>query len=91
MAAEVIGAALTLRDFERFYWDAREKGRQFVQLVISRRQAPRNWDRVRIVPGLYGKVRGNIEGTRYLADVTRDALGEWLVKMQAAEKRSTTP
>ncbi len=78
---------MTLKTLEEAYWQARQEGRQWVQLVISRQRAPKNWDRVRVLPGLYGKVRGHVGGLRYLADVTRAELGEWLVKAQ--KKRST--
>lgn len=80
---------MTLCDLEMMYWYARQRGHQWVQLTISRKCEPKNWSRVRVLPGLYGKIRGHIDGSKYLADVTRDDLGEWLVKAQAAEKKGT--
>ena len=74
---------MTLRELEQAYWTAREKGHQWIQLQIARKHAPKNWDRVRVLPGLYGKIRGELIRGVYVADVTRDDLGIYLVKAQA--------
>jgi hypothetical protein len=73
---------MTLKELERAYWNAREKGHQWVQLTIERKTNPRNWDRVRVIPGLYGRVVGPMSETRYLVDVTRDDLGGALFNLQ---------
>ena len=55
-------------------------GHSFVQLVISRRQAPKSWDKVRILPSaagmLYGRCVGEVDPRggmrRFLIDVQID-------------------
>lgn len=62
--------------------NADERGHEWIQLKIARARSPKNWDRVRVIPGLYGVCRGELESPhprgsgygRYLIDVrTKDA------------------
>lgn len=47
---------MTLTDFEAAYGRARELGHQWVQFKVAKKSEPRNWDRVQVMPMLYGTV-----------------------------------
>ena len=44
-------------------------GHEWVQIVMRIRRTPGNWDRVKVVPGCFGKVVGPLGGGSYLVDV----------------------
>ena len=79
---------MTLTDFEAAYGRARELGHQWVQFKVTKKSEPRNWDRVQVMPMLYGTCRGHIGDRQYLVDVKRDDLEAWLVKVQATQHKS---
>jgi hypothetical protein len=47
-------------------------GGRAIQVVICRSRSPRNWYRVRVLNGLYGRVCGRIEPGQYLVDLWAD-------------------
>ena len=44
-------------------------GHKQILLNVYRARSPRNWDRVRIVPGVYGRCVGCTGPNRYMVDV----------------------
>jgi hypothetical protein len=45
------------------------KGHGYIQVHWRRARSPKNWDRVRLAPGIYAKCIGEIERGLYLLDV----------------------
>lgn len=54
-----------------------------IQLIVKRRSRPRNWDRVRVMPGLYGRIVGHVGDHRYMVDVLVSELAAALHKRPA--------
>jgi hypothetical protein len=49
-------------------------GHRYVLFRVQKRARPKNWDRVRVVPGVYGRCIGEMDLPGwYLIDVTIDA------------------
>ncbi len=53
-------------------------GHARIQLAVRRKSSPRNWDRVRVIPGVYGRCVGELETGAFLVDVKIDALAKAL-------------
>lgn len=45
------------------------KGHRYVQITRSWQRSPKNWDRARVMPGVYGRIVGEVTPGRYLVDV----------------------
>ena len=41
----------------------------WIQVVVERKRPPKNWDRVRWVPGVYGRCIGEVRPGEYLIDL----------------------
>lgn len=50
-------------------------GHRFVPVRVQRRTRPKNWDRIRVFPGVYGRCIGEMDEKHwYLVDVPIDAM-----------------
>ena len=63
--------------------ERREKGLEYVQLVVRRRggNSPLNWDRAQVKPGLFGKCigAGRVFG-EWIVDVKLDDVEKWIAR-----------
>jgi hypothetical protein len=57
-----------------------ECGLERMVLVKTSKRGPRNYDRWRVAPGLYGRVVGSIDRGRWLVDVSVVDVVRWLEK-----------
>jgi hypothetical protein len=68
---------VSVDEIQKWAEGARERGHEWVQLVVVRASKPRT-NHVRIAPGLLGRVVGPLSDTRYLVDLAMVDVERWL-------------
>jgi hypothetical protein len=68
--------------------EAEAKGHHYIQITKSWSRSPYNWDEVRVLPGLYGRIVGQISEERHLVEVKVSEMRECLESLIAAAERA---
>ncbi len=68
----------------------KREGHTYAPLRVQRKTKPKNWDRVRVFPGVYGRCIGEMDAKHwYLIDVPLDALLDYAGSLPSSSATET--